>query len=302
MKLKDFLSESSPLLKELPLNFLLANKNLQIDKKIINDTKYYVRRKFIDRTACCDRWDHERNEFVDEYDKPIKSFDEISGTESTKVILLADEPKAGKTSTFKSIAVRLKDKFTSKWVIFIDHHHHADVYRTCKLIDWNQHKLAQFISQDILQLQEFEQKIFEDFFINGRVIVLLEMNVFYQEIIDFAVRIQELSKNQLWISSWSQHAEKLELAFKTKAFKLVPFDEENRREFFTKFLNSKKIEDENEIEKRLEEIEEFLLFHHKEDNFPCDIPLMLRMIAEVYEKYLEGEKNYLEKAFESFKK
>lgn len=290
MKLREFLPESSPLLKELPLNSLITTKSLEIDKPITNDTKYYVRRKFIDRTASCNHWDQERNEYVDEYDKPIKTFDEISGTEATKVILLTDEPKAGKTSTFKSIATRLKDKFKCKWIVFIDHHHHADVYRTCKLIEWNQYKLAQFISHEILQLQEFEEKIFEDFFINGRVIILLEMNIFYQEIIDFALRIKELSQNQLWISSWTLHAEKLEDSFKTKAFKLVPFDEENRKDFFVKFLNSKGIEDEKEVEERLKEIEEFLMFHNKEDNFPCDIPFMLRMIAEVYEDSLEGEK------------
>lgn len=226
---------------------------------------------------------------MDEYDKPIKTFDEITGTEVTKVILLADEPKAGKTSTFKSIATRLKDKFISKWVVFIDHHHHADVYRSCKSVEWNQQKMAHFISQDILQLQEFEQKIFEKFFVDGRVIILLEMNVFYQEILDFAVRIKEQSQNQLWISSWPQHAGKLEVALNTSAFKLVQFDDENRREFFIKFLNSKEIVDEEEIEFRLEELEDFLQLHSKEDNFPCEIPLMLRMIAEFYENSLEGK-------------
>lgn len=288
IKLADFLEESSPLWKELPLNSLVTHKTLHIDKPIINDTKFYVRRTFIESTARCNRWDQERNEFVDEYDKPIKTFDEITGTEVTKVILLADEPKAGKTSTFKSIATRLKDKFISKWVVFIDHHHHADVYRSCKSVEWNQQKMAHFISQDILQLQEFEQKIFEKFFIDGRVIILLEMNVFYQEILDFAVRIKEQSQNQLWISSWPQHAGKLEAALNTSAFKLVQFDDENRREFFIKFLNSKAIVEEEEIECRLGELEDFLQLHSKEDNFPCEIPLMLRMIAEFYENSLEG--------------
>ncbi|KAG5668788.1 hypothetical protein PVAND_016714 [Polypedilum vanderplanki] len=288
MKLKNFLVEGSASWKEVPLNILLTKGSLKIGEKIENDTKYYVRRMFIDSTARSNRWDQERNEFVDEYDKPIKSFDEITGTEATKVILLADEPKAGKTSTFKSIATRLKEKFIGKWIVFIDHKHHADVYRTCKSIEWNQHKLAQFISQDVLQLQEFEQKIFEEFFVDGRVIVLLEMNVFYQEILDFAVRIKELSKNQLWISSWPQHANKLEAAFKTTAFKLVLFNDENRREFFVKFLNSKGITDELEIEERLKEIEDFLQLRHKEDGFPFDIPLMLRMVAEVYENSLNS--------------
>jgi tRNA A37 threonylcarbamoyladenosine biosynthesis protein TsaE len=289
MKLSDFLEESSPLWKELPIDSLINHQTLQIDKPIENDTKFYVRRKFIDSTARCNRWDQERCEYVDEYDKPIKTFDEITGIEATKVILLADEPKAGKTSTFKSIATRLKDKFNSKWIVFIDHHHHADVYRSCKSVEWNQHKLAQFMSQEILQLCEFEQKIFEKFFIDGRVIVLLEMNVFYQEILNFAVRIQELSQNQLWISSWPQHARKLELALNTSAVKLVPFDGENRREFFVNFLHSKGIEKEDEIEERLKELEDFLQWHNKEDNFPCDIPLMLRMIAELYESSMEGE-------------
>lgn len=146
-----------------------------------------------------------------------------------------------------------------------------------------------FISQDVLQLStEFERKIFEEFFVDGRVIVLLEMNVFYQEILDFAVRIKELSQNQLWISSWPQHAVKLEAAFKTKSFKLVPFDDENRREFFEKFLKSKGICEQEEVDTRISELEGFLQLHNKEDNFPCDIPLMLRMIAEVYENSLAG--------------
>jgi tRNA A37 threonylcarbamoyladenosine biosynthesis protein TsaE len=259
------------------------------------DTGIFIRRKFIDTTARCNRWDQERNEYVDEYDKPIKTFDEISGTEATKVILLLDETKAGKTSTFKSIATRLKDKFTNKWIIFVDHKHHADVYRTCKSTEseWNQSKLAQFISEEILELKDFEQKMFEEFFVEGRVVILIEMNVFYQEILDFAVRIVEMSQNQLWISSWPQHADKLESAFNISAFKLVPFDSENRREFFIKFLNSKGINEEQEVEGRLKELEDFLQIHSKEDNFPCDIPLMLRMIAEVYENSLAGESKYL---------
>jgi len=288
MKLKEFLPETSQTLKDLPLNILITKNYLTISHKIENDTKYYVRRKFIDSTARCNRWDQERNEYVDEYDKPIKTFDEIAETESIKVILLADEPKAGKTATFKSIATRLKEKFVDKWIVFIDHKHHADVYRTCKSVEWNQQKLSSFISQDVLQLLEYEQKIFEEFFIEGRVIVLLEMNVFYQEILDFAVRLKELSQNQLWIATWPQHANKLELAFHTKSFKLVPFDDENRREFFENFLNSKGIVDKEEVEGKIKELESFLQLHNKEDNFPCDIPLMVRMIAEVYENSLAG--------------
>ena len=288
MKFKEFLPENSQSLKELPLNILITKNYLSISNKIENDTKYYVRRKFIDSTARCNRWDQERNEYVDEYDKPIKTFDEIAETEIIKVILLADEPKAGKTSTFKSIATRLKAKFVDKWIVFIDHKHHADVYRTCKSVECNQQKLSSFISQDVLQLIEFEQKIFEEFFIEGRVIVLLEMNVFYQEILDFAVRLKELSQNQLWIATWPQHANKLELAFHTKSFKLVPFDDENRREFFENFLNSKGITEKEEVESKIKELESFLQLHNKEDNFPCDIPLMVRMIAEVYENSLAG--------------
>lgn len=289
MKLKEFLPENSSSLKELPLNAIMKSGHLNVSHKIENDTKYYVRRKFIDSTARGNRWDQERNQYVDEYDKPIKSFDEISGTEATRVIFLADEPKAGKTATFKSIATRLKEKFVNKWIVFIDHKHHADVYRTCKSIEWNQAKLAAFLSQEILQLQEFEQKIFEEFFMDGRVIVLLEMNVFYQEILDFAVRIKELSGNQLWISSWPQHANKLEAAFKIKAFKLVPFDDQNRREFFEKFLNSKGIFEKEELDRKIQDLESFLQIHNKDDNFPCDIPMMLRMIAEVYENSLAGK-------------
>jgi tRNA A37 threonylcarbamoyladenosine biosynthesis protein TsaE len=265
---------------------MINENSLIISSAIENDTKYYVRRKFIDSTARCNRWDQERNEYVDEYDKPIKTFDEISDTESTRVILLADEPKVGKTSTFKSIATRLKDKFINKWIIFIDHKHHADVYRTCKSTEWNLSKLTQFISQEILQLREFEQKIFEEFFNDGRVIILLEMNVFYQEILDFAVRINQMSLNQLWISTWTQHADKLEAAFNVTSFKLVPFVYEDRKEFFMKFLIAKGITE--DAEEKFNELEEFLQIHNKIDNFPCDIPLMLRMIAEIFEDSMKG--------------
>ncbi|XP_070504859.1 uncharacterized protein PF3D7_1120600-like [Chironomus tepperi] len=128
---------------------VLHNKSVGIGKMVQNSEKFYIERNFIKQNLVKNDENHEFNgnasnidpsvnleniiksqtesslKFTesDNFDQNPKSinFDEmIQNTQNHKLIIMSDKPGSGKSTTFKKIALNLKQKFPNYWISYIE--------------------------------------------------------------------------------------------------------------------------------------------------------------------------------------
>lgn len=269
---------------------------------------YFVHRRFLtlDSKRNISREDKERNDNEHGVDKLLNF------AEDKPTILLCDEPGMGKSAALKFIQEKLKEKYLSRWIVFIDLKQYWRAFEVDNriTIDFsNCDIIKEFLADKILKIKDLEAQIFSQLFKFGQVIILMdgldEICPSYKKFVfNLMIAIQAFSKNQLWISSRPHLQNDVENDLNPIMFKLKPFTEENRKEYFVKFFTAKKYGDQN-IAEKIEDIDEFLkkLQLDKTNRFVSN-PLIFKMLAECFDedRSLKLSQTYLFSIYDQFAK
>ncbi|KAG5667153.1 hypothetical protein PVAND_015150 [Polypedilum vanderplanki] len=162
---------------------------------------------------------------------------------SSSILLLSDHAGAGKTTSFKHIAVELKNLYPSTWVVYVDLKMHLDTFKkyNLRLQNIKEYKIEDFLIE-ILDLKNFDKILFENFFNINKMIFLWdgvdEISPNYKNFItDLILKLKKFENIQQWISTRPVLIDELKLKLKvTKFYELDTFTDENRKKFVKEYL------------------------------------------------------------------
>jgi len=258
------------------------NFSLIIGEKIELRAKFYIKRKLkvvIEENS--------NKTFNDNQTSPFVCI-------NSKIHLLSDTAGSGKSTTFRYLTWELKQKFPLKWVSFIDLKNHAIAIKELPKLDPNLTTIAEFLALKILKLTiEAEKKIFNEKFTKNQAIFLWdgvdEISPYcFNETLRLIQDIWNMTENYQWISTRPQHEKIIADRFKIPILKIEPYNESDRQEFATKFMNSKNFT-EDQVTEALEKVLNFVINLEdrsisKEYNKMVNNPQMLYMICNAYVK------------------
>lgn len=277
--LNKLFSSESEVMKALPINDLISNRTINIGKQLQFKSieEYFVERKIL-------LLDTKTNVTKDQYDID-HSVDDLFSLEE-KVVLLADKPGEGKTAQFKMMAKKLKEMFPSSWIVYIDLKEFVSSYQIdgkVFLTFTNSDQITSFLCEKILKITNYEAEVFKQLFTDQRVIILTDgfdeiSPSFKQFVTGLLVAIKEQSGNRLFISTRPHLAQEISERLNANTYKLKPFTKEDQKDFFVKFLRSKKVSESN-FEKILKSIENFISKLDQRESISN--PLLMRLIAEL---------------------
>lgn len=248
-----------------------------------SDIDFYVERKFVTQSG------QELN------------FDLLR---SNQIVLVADDPGAGKTTTFKMLSEQLKKKFPLSWVGYVDLKQFIDSYEEAKdrnslsVVD-----ISTFFAEEFFNLGKFDSEIFKQLFTDDRVILLLdgidEICPNYKAFIQLLLKtIKNSTNNQLWISTRPHLAKELSFELAEEVFHLKPFSPREQRNFYVDFYGHKGVPSDS-IDRYVDGIEKLMNFLSKNRLFWSTItndivsnPLFMRIAAEIYnDDIMQSSKN-----------
>lgn len=270
MMLKEIFYNNSEALEKISLKDLMAKNNIKVGSATnFSEVEFYIPRKFIQN-------DH------DEYqpDEFFNIFDEES------ILLLSDGPGHGKTTEFKRISDVLKRKNPSSWIIYLDLKEFVDFYQKNDRSSIGIEDAGKFISEKMLKIKNFEEAAFLEFYSSNRIIFLMdgfdEISPSYKNfVMSLAASITTMTTNKLWIATRNHMEKELSDRFSNPStFKMKPLSMEDQKTFFENFLKLK-ILNEDDLSRRLNEIENFLSSINTHTYYSVSNPLLMRMIAEV---------------------
>ena len=266
--------------ESIPLNHLVTDKRILIGKEIaIPNVKFYVERKFLTQT---------------ENDQAIiieNNFDEVIAiVREEKIVLISGEPGMGKTTALKMFAKKLKQKFPSRWISFVDLKEHSTDFKKCRnesISFTDSFEIATFFGNKILKLKSFEAEVFILHFNSNRVNILLDG---YDEIhsadrtvvLRIIKGVKETTKNQLWITTRSHLTQELKNILHSRTLKLKPLTKSDQKTLFQGYLKTY-ISDKKVRAKKLTEVDQFsnkLNLSSFNDFFSN--PLQIIMIASIF--------------------
>lgn len=271
---------TSELLEILPLNDLITSQEIKVGSKIeFSEFELHVERKLF---------------FYPLKINGLQKFDEYSVNELLdivelrgKAVLLSGEPGVGKTTEFKIMTRKLKEKFPTRWIIYADLKHFDKTYKkddqTMEPFQ-NSQQVSYFIGKNILNVESFELQLFYKFFEKGRVVFLADgfdeiSPNFKKFVLNLLIAINE-TKNQLWISTRPHLADELKNELDADEYRFQEFTNENEIEFFKRIIISKNIKD-GKINQILKKIQDFLDSFWKRSQCTAyfSSPLLMKMIA-----------------------
>lgn len=213
----------------------------------------------------------------------------LEQVESEKIFILSSEAGAGKTVTFKHLAVDMKQKFKDRWVSFVDLKDFINFYNISLNSENVQTLLKQILSINSIK-NEFEVKIFEESYKSGKLVLVFngfdEISTAFNEFTINATKIiRETTQNIQFICTRPIYSDKLSQAFNIKTWRLVPFDHAKQQEFLRKFFISQNVSI-DQIDKSIEivyKVIEKLKFAKHAPVYKFETPLMLKLVAEVHD-------------------
>ncbi|KAG5666757.1 hypothetical protein PVAND_014768 [Polypedilum vanderplanki] len=237
---------------------ILDGQKLKIGKNLENiQNTFYKLRKFINTEFKGEILEYKKEEqkykVTGLAKENTKNIDEIiAEVESSKIFILPDAAGAGKSTTMKFLAWKIKEK---NWISVIDLKRHLKIYETYKnsFLKSNPTKkedenIILKILLEILSISDdFEILFFSHLFTNGRVILFFdgvdEIAPKYENFfINLIINIKKLTNIQQWIATRPQHEkdikEKVEHGI---AYKFLPFDSKEVNLFITKYMRFKNI-------------------------------------------------------------
>jgi len=230
--------------------------------------------------------------FHDNFEKIIKK------TENSKMFILSGEAGTGKTTTFEELTVRIKEKFPSRWVSYIDFKDFTRFYSKNGSLD------VENLLIDILDLSsksEFEKRIFEELFDSGDVILLWngfdEISPTYSDfVLELLDNIHENSKNIQFVCTRPFYRNRFKYELDIIRYTLVPFDKNSQQEFLNKLFINSQIDPEN-IQTYVDKVYKIVNYLHGNEtqtdvlylkpNDDFNTPLMLAMIGELIANDIE---------------
>ncbi|KAG5671308.1 hypothetical protein PVAND_001513 [Polypedilum vanderplanki] len=280
-------------------------KQLAIGDSLEFENDFYIERKFYNRKI---NLNEEREANYEELTaKYAKTFDdllkdaeiisddddyyEINENEGKfKPVLISDVIGSGKSMTMKHLAVKLKEKFPQKWIVFID----VKKLEVKNFSNFNEAKIKEILIKFLKPFDnKFEAEIFNKQF---KTLILLldgidESSKFQQKF--FKKFLQSLNKEakkiHLWISSRVDLGEEFEEILDIQGYKLFPFSEFDRKNFVDKIYEAESLNE--NIAKAANEaywnmsrkIQDELNSHYKfnPSNELFNSPAMIRLIAEI---------------------
>lgn len=276
--LKDLLTFPSKPYENIPFCDLLRLKMKVSEPLKFKDVDFFVERK------------------VSSQSQQDFDFDALSDyAVAHKIVLLSDDPGAGKTTTFKRFALQLKEKFPSYWVTYLDLKQFIDVFELNEFLVFSDaSEIAQFIAVKMLRLENVDLSVFCQLFIEHRLILLLDgIDEICPNFKDFIVRLLKAVKsktnNQLWISTRPHIANDLSRNLGQEYFYLKPFTQCEQREFYFKFYEHRQVEvfDMNRYLSGIENLMGFLsqnrLFWSPITSDISTNPLFMRIVADIYD-------------------
>ncbi|CAG9811845.1 unnamed protein product [Chironomus riparius] len=271
-------------------SYVLDGKTLKISSMIPNNTDFVVDRNFVFESQG-------KNLEIGTVSNTYDTIDDIiERTTKKRLFILSSEAGAGKTVAFQQLTMRIKEKYPTKWVSYIDLKEHTMFYNASGDFE----DLGGLLN-NILGLStknEFEMKIFEELYRSGNVVLLWNgfdeiSPTFNGFILDVLGNIHENSTNVQYVCTRPLYSGQLKFVSKYYPYQLIPFNNDEQIEFLTKFFQTQKVSS-DKIEgyiKKVQSISERLKFN---------TPLMLKLIAEIHEysDLFESENFY--KIYEKF--
>lgn len=255
--------------------------------KILNfdENKFHFRRKFLPPGSLRFR----NTEF---FSIEIDLQGLLTTVEKSKSVILSDEPGMGKSTEFKTIARKLKEKLPSHWIVFVElQHFHKAFQKDGKVSQRFDTRLeiSSYFSDKILNVKDFEAKVFQHLFNKDRVVFVTdgfdEISPSFKEFNKrLFEKILEKSKNQLWVSTRPHLEQELTETLKGQTFKIKPLSLNERANFMRQIFQNKNI-NEAVINATLPKIEQFLIDLRECTFEPFGVtnPLILGMLVELFE-------------------
>ncbi|KAL7014906.1 hypothetical protein ACKWTF_016189 [Chironomus riparius] len=223
----------------------------------------------------------------------------------TRLFAISADSFAETTLTFQSFPFGIKTEYSTQWITYLDfrfYEQFTETYLHLKDVE-NTLEQVQGLSSD----NEFERKIFEQLFYSGNVIFFWDgFDQMFDDrdlgVLNFVKLIQNLTQNFQFIStsSFYSYRYRSKNIFRTKAFTLVPLDEELREKLLYEYFLLQNIS-QTEIPIYIQKVQRILNITELKQNL--NTPLMLEMIAytitndikvfksenifEIYGKYAE---------------
>jgi hypothetical protein len=262
-------------LTPLEVRNIFNNNSLKISQRVEIKVKIYIERYFIDEeilviseelfddnfkayNKSIFRSENWKKPYVDGKidlkDFEVKSFEKIfEEIQSERIFLLSSAAGDGKSTAFRQFALKLKDKFPTKWIQFVDLKKHSEAYKIGEKLNFSDvREISKFLFENLLNLNELDREIFNQFFKSGNAIFLFdgvdEIAPLYKDfMLDLTSSIKNLTENLQYISTRPQHSHDFQTRNKIKAHKLIPLSKFDRFEFLIKLTAKITLNVNNEV-------------------------------------------------------
>lgn len=284
---------------EIPINELLEEKVLIGEELKQHDCELYVERD-IRPFSRIDELIGLSLALGNVFTESLKQMSSMSArvnldeTDTSSVNLLCDEAGLGKTTELKIMSLRLKEKFSTRWIIFMELKEFVHAFEKDGKVSSSFDSLddvANYFCEKILKIAGFEAEVFRQLLFADRVIFLLdgfdEISPSFKEFTMKLVVVISKTKNILWISSRPHLQSELQKSLDCSVYLLGPFTETQREKFLKKKLTSQGFES-DKLEEKLQEVFTFvrtlnltLLSYSPIDSLFN--PLILKMVSDIFD-------------------
>jgi predicted SprT family Zn-dependent metalloprotease len=268
---------------------------IEIGHTLTNDIDFYVDRRFIDKTKNYDdrNWFDNLTIYRDIYsDEQKRSFSLTSESligevEKEQFVLLSDDAGTGKSTTFRNLALELRQKFPLKWIEYVDLKAHTAAYD--KLKGSGSTVLRRLT--EIFGLKSPSLEVFTRLFSSDNVIILWdgfdEISPTYSAfMLDLMSAIRNETQNLQLLATRPQYDGTINGVFHTTIYKLLPYLEAENEEFLNKFYALKNFTA-TQVRAGKENVKKLALrlqaerFENWANKTHIESPLLLSMIAEL---------------------
>lgn len=280
--LKKIIENNELLIQDLPLENVLKQPTIALKsfyKNLPPAPRVFIKRNFY-------KAEKEKEKEYNKLDSNTSDEMECLHTKLNleRTVIIADSAGMGKSTSAVHLAKELKEKNPFLWVVFIDLKQHTKAFKVDGMSQLNNVDVT-FFTEDLLKLgSTFEEKLFESFYENIKVIFIFdgfdEISPNYKVFVTNVLRSVKLSENMLLVTTRPHCGDDLKNALQATTLEIMPFQESDQIEFLTKYWYHKTMESDLES-KIIELLTKLQLFPQPKDFY--SIPIHIFMLAEMYD-------------------
>lgn len=300
VKLSQLVSHNSSALKFLNLNDLFSDKLLLLESETLNESlAFYINRTF-NVEKMIEKVDEECLEILKIENLPKRDLKTVSTVmdlnellqeaEQNKVMLISGLAGTGKSATLCHICKTLKQMFPTRWISFVNLKAHIDSFDAVQKQSDLKQTFQGFLSKLIFKFKEkFTEELFLQLFNEEKTTILFdgidEISPKYKELIlPILSLFDKSSGNQLWITSRLHLKQDLEESFGISSCSIYPLTNEDQTKFIVKFWSKQEnVSFEENVEETAKKLVSKLNSIIANSSSLIGIPLLVRMIAEIYQ-------------------